>query len=68
MSLHFAKRWSCITRTVLENRGDVYIGVLAPGGYEFAVTVLVVLAMGAVVVPLSRFYLISFLDIVMTEE
>lgn len=33
---------------------EVYIGVLAAGGYEFAVAVLAVLALGAAVVPMSK--------------
>lgn len=32
---------------------EVYIGVLAPGGYEFAVAMIAVLALGAAVVPMS---------------
>ena len=32
---------------------DTFIGVLAPGGYEYTVAVLAVLALGAAVVPLS---------------
>jgi malonyl-CoA/methylmalonyl-CoA synthetase len=42
---------------VLESirKGDeVYIGVLSEGGYEFAVAVLTVLALGAAVVPMSK--------------
>ena len=32
---------------------DTFIGVLAPGGYEYTVAVLAVLALGAAVVPMS---------------
>lgn len=34
--------------------GEVYIGVLAAGGYEFTVAVLTVLALGAAVVPMCE--------------
>lgn len=34
---------------------EVYIAVLAAGGYEYAVAMLAVLALGAAVVPLSMF-------------
>lgn len=34
---------------------EVYIGVLAAGGYEFTVAVLTVLALGAAVVPMCQF-------------
>lgn len=37
----------------LENGEEVFFGVLAPGGYEFTVAVLAVLAAGAAVVPMS---------------
>ncbi|KAF2187687.1 acetyl-CoA synthetase-like protein [Zopfia rhizophila CBS 207.26] len=36
-----------------ENGEEIYIGVLAAGGYEFAVAVMTVLAMGAAVVPMT---------------
>jgi malonyl-CoA/methylmalonyl-CoA synthetase len=36
----------------LHDGREVYIGVLAAGGYEFAVAVLAVLALGAAVVPM----------------
>lgn len=37
------------------HRGEeVYIGVLSAGGYEFAVAILTVLALGAAVVPMSE--------------
>jgi malonyl-CoA/methylmalonyl-CoA synthetase len=38
----------------LNHGGNVYIGVLAPNGYEFIVAVLAVLAFGGVVVPMRR--------------
>jgi malonyl-CoA/methylmalonyl-CoA synthetase len=41
------------TRNALENSDEVYIAVIAPGGYEYAVAVLAVLALGAAVVPLT---------------
>ncbi|KAF2399458.1 acetyl-CoA synthetase-like protein [Trichodelitschia bisporula] len=37
----------------LQNGEEVYIAVLAPGGYEYTIAVLAVLALGAAVVPLS---------------
>ncbi|KAK5136251.1 hypothetical protein LTR08_003858 [Meristemomyces frigidus] len=40
-------------RRALDRREAVYIAVLAPGGYEFTVAVLAVLALGAAVVPMS---------------
>jgi len=36
-----------------KNGQDVYIAILAPGGYEYTVAVLAVLALGAAVVPLT---------------
>lgn len=39
--------------TALRQQDEVYIAVLAPGGYEFTVAVLAVLAIGAAVVPLT---------------
>lgn len=38
----------------IENREEVYVGVLAAGGYEFTVALLAVLALGAAVVPMSE--------------
>lgn len=38
----------------IEAGNEVYVAVLAGGGYEYAVAMLVVLALGAAVVPLSR--------------
>lgn len=38
----------------LNNGEEVFFGVLAPGGYEFTVAVLAVLATGAAVVPMSK--------------
>lgn len=52
---------SCLDRAVLErleNNDEVYIGVLAAGGYEFTVAVLAVHALGAAIVPMST---LSFL-------
>lgn len=48
---------SSLPRQVLESalRGDeVYIGVLAAGGYEFTVAILAVLALGVAAVPMSE--------------
>jgi malonyl-CoA/methylmalonyl-CoA synthetase len=50
------KIWSELTpstRRALHNREEVYIAILAPGGYEFAVAILAALALGAAVVPLT---------------
>jgi malonyl-CoA/methylmalonyl-CoA synthetase len=41
------------TRTKLDDREEVYVAVLAAGGYEYACAVLAVLALGAAVVPMS---------------
>lgn len=38
----------------LRHGGEVYIGLLAPGGYEYTVAFLAILALGAVVVPMSK--------------
>jgi malonyl-CoA/methylmalonyl-CoA synthetase len=38
----------------LKNEEEVYIGVLAAGGYEFTVAMLAVLAIGAAAVPMSK--------------
>lgn len=40
-------------RRLLEQRQEVYIAILAPGGYEFTVAILAALAMGAAVVPMT---------------
>lgn len=39
--------------TSLDNGVETYISVLAAGGYEYAVAVLAILALGAAVVPMS---------------
>ncbi|KAI6859501.1 acetyl-CoA synthetase-like protein [Hortaea werneckii] len=55
--VHFRSRvWRNLTppvRDVLNRRGEVYIAVLAPGGYEYTVAMLAVLALGAAVVPMT---------------
>lgn len=38
----------------LQREEEVYIGILAPGGYEFVVALLAVLAIGAAAVPMSE--------------
>ena len=38
---------------------EVYIGVLAAGGYEYTVAMLTVLSLGAAAVPMSRSWLLS---------
>ncbi|KAH6841195.1 hypothetical protein BKA58DRAFT_453775 [Alternaria rosae] len=40
-------------REALNRREEVYIAVIAPGGYEYTVAVLAILALGAAVVPLT---------------
>ena len=40
----------------LEKDDEVFVGVLAQGGYEYVVAVLAVLALGAAVVPMSMFW------------
>ncbi|SMY23274.1 unnamed protein product [Zymoseptoria tritici ST99CH_1A5] len=40
-------------RTALDQREEVYIAILAPGGYEFTVAILAALALGAAVVPMT---------------
>ncbi|KAK4508309.1 hypothetical protein PRZ48_002047 [Zasmidium cellare] len=40
-------------RKALEQRQEVYIAILAAGGYEFTVAILAALAMGAAVVPMT---------------
>jgi acyl-CoA synthetase (AMP-forming)/AMP-acid ligase II len=38
----------------LERQEEVYINVLGPGGYEYTVAFLAIVALGAIVVPLCR--------------
>jgi malonyl-CoA/methylmalonyl-CoA synthetase len=56
--LHFRNfveaRLSRSVKTALENGEEVYMGVLAAGGYEYAVAVLTVLALKAAIVPMSK--------------
>lgn len=40
----------------LDNQEEVYICVLAPGGYEFVVGYIAILALGAAAVPLCKTY------------
>ena len=44
---------SSAVRKQLDNREEVYIAVLAPGGYEYTVAMLAALALGAAVVPMT---------------
>ena len=47
---------SCLSPEIIQDIDggtETFIGVLAPGGYEFAVAVLTILALGAAVVPMS---------------
>jgi len=41
-------------KAALANREEVFVGVLAAGGYEYAVAVLAVMALGAAIVPMSK--------------
>jgi malonyl-CoA/methylmalonyl-CoA synthetase len=45
----------------LERNEEVYLNVLGPGGYEYTVAFLAVVALGAVVVPLCLFLHISLM-------
>lgn len=55
--LAFRERvWESLSDDVkkaLEQRQEVYIAILAPGGYEFTVAILAALALGAAVVPMA---------------
>ncbi|PIB02215.1 Malonate--CoA ligase [Cercospora beticola] len=55
--LAFRKRvWASLAtdaRKALNDRDEVYIAILAPGGYEFTVAILAALALGAAVVPMT---------------
>ncbi|KAM3415610.1 Malonate--CoA ligase [Cercospora zeina] len=55
--LAFRKRvWASLAtdvRRALDAREEVYIAILAPGGYEFTVAILAALALGAAVVPMT---------------
>lgn len=42
-----------VKERLAEQQEEVCIGVLAPGGYEYAVAIVAVWSMGAVVVPMS---------------
>ena len=44
---------SSAVRKQLDDRQEVYIAVLAPGGYEYTVAMLAALALGAAVVPMT---------------
>ena len=51
-----ARVWDSLTPAVrkqLDDRQEVYIAVLAPGGYEYTVAMLATLALGAAVVPMT---------------
>ncbi|OQU98120.1 AMP-binding enzyme domain-containing protein [Cladophialophora immunda] len=50
---HIRSRLSPQTIRKLQTGEEVFICILAPGGYEYAVAFLAVLALGAVIVPLS---------------
>jgi len=45
--------------TRLKNEEEVFIGILAPGGYEYAVAMFAVLALGAAIVPMSKIFAIK---------
>lgn len=42
-------------KSQLANGDEVFVGVLAAGGYEFAVAVVAALALGAAVVPMCKY-------------
>jgi malonyl-CoA/methylmalonyl-CoA synthetase len=42
-------------KAALARGEEVFVGVLAAGGYEYAVAVLTVIALGAAIVPMSKF-------------
>lgn len=46
---------------------ECFVGVLAAGGYEFAVAVVGVLAAGAAVVPMSSSWMVLFVGVRMSE-
>ena len=48
------KRLSPETLRELEQDKEVYIGLLAPGGYEYTVGFVAILALGAAVVPMGK--------------
>lgn len=50
------------TKVALERGDEVYIGVLAAGGWEFTVAVLTVLALGAAVVPMCKLSVYYLMD------
>jgi malonyl-CoA/methylmalonyl-CoA synthetase len=56
LSLRHVLRGSLDQETLrrLQNDEEVYIGVLAPGGYEFAVAMLAIIAIGAAAVPMGK--------------
>lgn len=51
---HVEARLSLAVRKALEEGEEVYIGVLAAGGYEYVVAFLAVMALGAAIVPMSE--------------
>jgi malonyl-CoA/methylmalonyl-CoA synthetase len=53
---------------LLQNGQEVFIGVLASGGYEFAVAMLTVLALGAAAVPMCKFVVLTALDDSVTQQ
>lgn len=44
-----------VTQRQLDEDQEVYIALIAPGGYEYAVAFIAILALGAAVVPISEF-------------
>jgi hypothetical protein len=49
------QKLSAETRRDLQEDKEVYIGLLAPGGYEYTVGFVATLALGAAVVPMGKF-------------
>lgn len=50
---HVLEHLSSKAKQALDRREEVYIAILAPGGYEFTVAILAALALGAAVVPIT---------------
>jgi malonyl-CoA/methylmalonyl-CoA synthetase len=49
-----AESLSPSVKSAIANGEEVFVGVLAAGGYEYAVAVLAIMALGAAIVPMSE--------------
>lgn len=56
------KQLSSEVRQNLAYDKEVYIGLLAPGGYEYTVGFIAILALGAAVVPLGEFQSVIYAE------